>query len=112
MKKPLPKESNSKTESLSEDELVQLGLQLLGHKNKKASKRAVGYKNPPEQTQFKSGCKPGPGRPIGSKSNANLLEEAIQSLGRKYAHEVILALFKEASFGRIPAIKLALKLIQ
>ena len=38
---------------------------------------SVGWCRPPEQTQFRKGCKPGPGRPKGSLSHDTLLKRQL-----------------------------------
>lgn len=39
---------------------------------------AGGYGNPPEKTQFRKGCKPGPGRPNGSSSMGGALRKVFR----------------------------------
>lgn len=71
----------------------------------------AGYKTPPTHSQFKTGCKGGPGRPKGAKSTTTIIKQAIEQQAEQYGEAVIQTLFMEARIGRIQAIKLVLSMI-
>lgn len=44
--------------------------------------RPIGDHNPPAATQFQPGCKPGPGRPKGSRDSSTIMRAMFDAVGR------------------------------